>query len=264
MDYKLYKYKRVTRRVLLFAVLLICAIASGISCKVSLSDLQAGIPAAMRFMTFMFPPDLSAFSEMFKPATDTILFAFLATVFGSVLSFIFALAAAANLAPAWLRNTTRFLMTIERALPEVIILLLLISALGMGPFPGVVALSIGCIGMLGRLFADAIEEINPRVLESIASVGANKLQIIRYGVIPEVYSSIISNTLFRFEVNIRLSILMGAVGAGGIGYELFHAFNILQYERATSIILVILILIFLTEKLSDFLRKKLNPESQLK
>jgi phosphonate transport system permease protein len=118
--------------------------------------------------------------------------------------------------------------------------------------------------MLGRLFADSIEEINPRVLESIASVGANKLQIIRYGVVPEVYSSIISNTLFRFEVNIRLSILMGAVGAGGIGYELFHAFNILQYERATSIILVILILIFLTEKLSDYLRKKLNPESQLK
>ncbi len=158
----------------------------------------------------------------------------------------------------------RFLLTIERALPEVIILLLLISALGMGPFPGVVALSLGCIGMLGRLFADAIEEINPRVLESIASVGANKLQIIRYGVIPEVYPSIISNTLFRFEVNIRLSILMGAVGAGGIGYELFHAFNILKYERATAIILVILTLIFLTEKLSDYLRKKLNPESKLK
>lgn len=264
MDYKIYKFRRVRRRFLLATVLLICAIAAGISCKVSLTDLRAGIPAAVRFVAFMFPPELSALQEMLKPAFDTILFAFLATVFGSVLSFIFALAAAANLSPSWIRNTTRFLLTIERALPEVIILLLLISALGMGPFPGVVALSLGCIGMLGRLFADAIEEINPRVLESIASVGANKLQIIRYGVIPEVYPSIISNTLFRFEVNIRLSILMSAVGAGGIGYELFHAFNILQYERATAIILVILTLIFLTEKLSDYLRKKLNPEAKLK
>jgi phosphonate transport system permease protein len=133
---------------------------------------------------------------------------------------VFGLAGAGNIASPWVRNLSRFLLTIERALPEIIILLLLVSALGLGPFAGVVALSLGCIGMLGRLFADAIEEINPRILESIESVGANKLQLILFGVIPEVLPSLIANIIFRFEVNIRLSVLLlsSAIRKGYYGH----------------------------------------------
>lgn len=232
-------------------------------CRVDWAELASGIPAGLHFLSFMFPPDLAVLAEMVKPALDTVLFAFLATLFGAFLSFGLALAAAANVAPPWLRHTARLLIAFERALPEIIILLLLVAALGLGPFPGVVALSLGCVGMLGRLFADAIEEVNPRALESIASVGANKLQVIAYGIIPKVLPSLIANTIFRFEVNIRLSVLLGAVGAGGIGYEMFRAFSLMQYEQATTAILVTLALVFLSERLSTFLRRKITPQATL-
>lgn len=264
MDYMKLKAKRRKRKILLFIFLAVAVYFTALSCKVNLKDLISGFPTGVRFLGFMFPPDVNALTQMLKPAADTILYAFLATIFGSILSLAFGLAGASNISPGWLRHISRFILTTERALPEIIILLLLVAALGLGPFAGVIALSIGCIGMLGRLFADAIEEVNPRILESIDSVGANKFQVIAFGVIPEILPSIISNTIFRFEVNIRLSVLLGAVGAGGIGYELFYSFSILQYERATTAILVTLAMVFMAERFSEFLRKKIVPQTSLK
>lgn len=263
-EYQIYKRNKIRNNIIALVVLFVLAILAGISCKVNFKDLAMGIPNGLQFLSFMFPPDWSSFGEMIVPAIDTMLFAFLATIFGSILSLFFGLAGAANISPKWLRNTSRFILTFERALPEIIVILLLIAALGLGAFVGVVALSIGCIGMLGKLFADAIEEISPKVLESIESVGGNKIQMIFFGVLPEVLPAIITNTIFRFEVNIRLSVLMGAVGAGGIGYELYHSFSILQYERATMAILITLSLVFLSERLSKFLRKKIATEIKLK
>lgn len=259
-DYNTYKRNKIRNNSIAIIVLLIVSYFAAISCKVNIHDFVEGIPNGLKFIGFMFPPDWAAFSDMLIPALDTVLFAFLATIFGSILSLIFGLMGASNISPKWLRNTSRFILTIERALPEIIVILLLIAALGLGAFAGVVALSLGCIGMLGKLFADAIEEVSPKVLEAIESVGGNKIQMIFFGVIPEVLPSIITNTIFRFEVNIRLSVLMGAVGAGGIGYELYHSFSILQYERATTAILITLFLVFLSERLSRFLRKKIAKD----
>jgi phosphonate transport system permease protein len=241
----------------------VAAYWAGVSCKVNWHDLRQGIPKSIEFLGFLFPPDWSAFSAMLKPALETVLLAFLATVFGALLSLFFGLAAAKNIAPVWLRSTSRFLLAAERSLPEIIMVILLVSALGLGPFPGVVAMSIGCIGMLGRLFSDAIEEINPATLESIRSVGAGNGQVIFYGVLPQVLPSLIANSIFRFEVNVRLSVLLGAVGAGGIGYELYYSFQTLQYQRATTAILITLALVFLSERLSSFLRKKYVPDAKL-
>lgn len=263
MEFAKRKRKRIIVNLSTLVVLGVLSYFAAIACKVNAKDFVDGIPSGIQFLGFMLPPDWSAFTEMLIPAFETVLLAFLATIFGGILSLFFGLAAATNLAPKWLRNTSRFLLTIERALPEIIIILLLISALGLGAFPGVIALSIGCIGMLGKLFADAIEEINPKLLESIASVGGNKIQVIFFGVIPEVLPAIITNTIFRFEINIRLSVLIGAVGAGGIGYELYHSFNVLEYERATMAILITLGLVFISERLSTHLRKKFTIEKKV-
>ena len=231
-------------------------------CKFSWHELVQGLPKGGILLKMMVPPDWSAFSEMLKPALETVVLAMIATVFGSVLSIFFGLAGAKNISNPIVRNITRFLIALERSLPEIFIVLLLVAALGLGPFCGVVALAIGCIGMLGKLLADAIEEIDPKILESIEATGANKLQLIKYGVIPQVTPALISNTIFRFEVNIRLSVLLGAVGAGGIGFELSQAFNMLEYQLASTAIIVILILVFLSERLSDFLRKKILGEGK--
>ncbi|GAB1857659.1 phosphonate ABC transporter, permease protein PhnE [Flavobacteriaceae bacterium MHTCC 0001] len=237
---------------------------SALSCNVSLKAFTKGIIDGIAFLGELFPPDLNVLPEMIYPAIETIMISFLATIFGAILSFIFALAGAANLSPKWLKAISRFFMATERALPEIIIILLLVAALGLGPFPGVVALAIGCLGMLGRLFSDAIEEVNPKTIEAVQSSGATKMQVIQYVIIPEILPSLISNTLFRFEINTRLSVLLGAVGAGGIGYEIYYSFQLLEYERATTAILVVLLLVFMSEKVSDYFRKIILSNTKLK
>ncbi len=249
--------------ILIIFVLTLSIYGSALLVGFNIPDLIAGFPKGMEVVSFMFPPDWSAFGDMMMPALQTIVMAFLGTVIGAVLSILFGLAAAANIAPIWIRNTSRFLIAIERALPETIVILILVAGLGLGPFPGIMALALGCIGMLGKLFADAIEEIDSKVLESIASTGASRFQVIRFGVIPQIFPALIANTIFRFEINIRLSVILGAVGAGGIGFELYHAIGLLEYQRATVALICILSLVFLTERLSIYLRKKVLDENEI-
>ncbi len=250
-------FKRYRKLLIPILVIAILTYIAGRLCRFSWSELAEGIPKGLILIKMMVPPDWSAFGEMIQPAVETVVIAIIATVIGSVLSIIFGLAAAKNISHPILRNVTRFLIALERSLPEIFIILLLVAALGLGPICGIVALAIGCIGMLGKLLADAIEEIDPKILESIETTGANKLQLIKYGVFPQVTPALISNTIFRFEVNIRLSVLLGAVGAGGIGFELSQSFNMLEYQRATTAIIVTLVLVFLTERLSDYLRHRI-------
>jgi len=122
----------------------------------------------------------------------------------------------------------------------------------------------GCIGMMGKLLGDAIEELDPMTIESIEAVGAGRLQILLYGVIHQIIPSIVSFALFRFELSIRLSIVLGAVGAGGIGLELYHSFALLDYRRSGAALIVTLLLVFVTERLSSFIRKKIRIEGVLK
>ena len=117
--------------------------------------------------------------------------------------------------------------------------------------------------MLGKLFADAIEELDAKVLESVATVGATQSQIIRFAVLPEVMPALLSNSIFRFEVNLRASVLLGAVGAGGIGFELQKAMALLEYERAMMAVLVTLLLVFGAERVSDYLRRRVLDGGKL-
>ncbi|MDR3715487.1 MAG: phosphonate ABC transporter, permease protein PhnE [Puia sp.] len=264
MNWRAYSLKRYRKRVL--PILLLVVLTSGAArvCKVDMSGLGKGLVAGLSFFGGMFPPDWSAFTEMLKPAFDSVIIALLGTFLGTVLSLFFGLAAASNISPRWLRATCRFLIGTERSLPEIIILLILVAAMGLGPFVGVLSLTIGCIGMLGKLFADTIEEIDPISIESIEALGAGKLQVIAFGVIQPIIPSIISFALFRFELNIRLSIVLGAVGAGGIGYELYRAFSLLDYRKACTALIITLVMVFITERLSASLRKKVKMEGSLR
>ena len=246
-----------------FIILLAVAEGAAIVCKATFGELFEGLFRGFAFLGNMYPPDWSAFSEMLEPALQSIIIAFLGTVFGTIISVVFALLAASNLANPWVRNITRFFIAFERSIPEIIILILLVAAFGLGAMPGVVALTIGCIGMLGKLLADIIEEIDPLMIEAIESVGGNKIQVIIFGVLPQIMPNLISYALFRFEINIRLSVLLGAVGAGGVGYELEYSFGMLQYHRAFTAVIIIIAMVFGTERLSYFLRKKVKTEGAL-
>lgn len=257
MPQREFTFERYRRRLLPGVVFVAVALLAAHLCEVNLSDLIKGIRKGLSLLSFFFPPDWSAFADMLGPALVTIVISLVATPIGAVFSIVFGLAGARNIAPAWLRIASRSIIAAERGLPEIVILLVLVAAFGLGPFAGVMALAVGSIGMLGKLLADAIEEIDQRVLDAAAAVGATHWQVIRHAVLPEVLPALVANSIFRFEVNIRASVLLGAVGAGGIGYELYAAINQLEYSRATVAALISLFLVFLSERISDRIRSSM-------
>jgi phosphonate transport system permease protein len=238
---------------------------SAVAGRVDLGTLIVGIPRGIDLLGHMFPPDWEAFPELMGPALETVQIAFVGTVFGVSLALIVSLLAAGNVNPNHVvRSFVRGLLSLERALPDLIVILFFVVIVGMGAFPGVMAVAVSSVGMLGKLFADAIEEIDPRPLEALVAVGASKAQVIRFAVLPQVVPSLIANTLFRFDVNMRMSTFLGVVGAGGIGFNLIMSFRLMEYRTALSVIIVILILLIVCEKFSDALRKKVFGQEVLR
>ncbi|HJH27969.1 MAG TPA: phosphonate ABC transporter, permease protein PhnE [Methanophagales archaeon] len=227
--------------------------------------LAEGFPNLVDFVWCMFPPDFDAFPSLINPAMETVQMAFLGTLFASLISFPLSILASNNITTSGLaRNTSKSIIAFTRTVPDIVFALIFVSAVGLGPFPGTLALAIHSIGMLGKLYAEAIEEIDPQPLEAVEAVGANKIQSIRYAVIPQILPSFVANTLYRFDVNVRSSIVLGLVGAGGIGFELILAMRLFRYKELASILIIIFIIILLSEKISDALRKRIIGEEVLK
>jgi len=208
----------------------------------------------------MIPPNWDVLwgKEVFWSVFETLSMTFAGTFFGAIASFILGIFAAANLSSSsLLREVSRGIMAMERAIPTLIVILLLIVVLGLGPFAGMTAIAIGSVGMLGKLFAEAFEAVDPKPLESLESAGATKLQLIRYAVLPQAAPSLIANTLYRFDINLRTALFLGVVGGGGIGLNLQMAMSLFRYADALAITVLILVLIQGAEKISDYLRRKI-------
>jgi phosphonate transport system permease protein len=251
--------KKITYLFIISAII-IATYFSMVVCGFQVSALQKGLHDSLVFIQQMFPPSWDDFKDLWNPALETIALALLGTFLGSILSFVIAIFGASNLSNKWVKQIVRSFISIERSIPELFILLILIAAYGLGALSAVLALMIGCIGMLGKLFADAMEETPSAVIESLKAAGANKIQIIYFGILPDIFPKLLSYSLFRFEINIRLSVMLGAIGAGGIGYELDYAFNMLQFHRALSCLMVVLVLVIVIEQSSIYIRKKLATQ----
>ncbi|MGQ0531000.1 MAG: phosphonate ABC transporter, permease protein PhnE [Panacagrimonas sp.] len=224
--------------------------------EVDLVSLVLNLPEGLQRGQGFFKPDWSAMPELLRPALVTVLLAAIPTPIGIALAIPLAFLAAKNIVPIPVRMAVRAFITLQRGIPEIVIMVLLAAAFGLGPYPAIVAIVLGSVGMLAKLIADAIEEVDEKPLESLACTGAHKWQIVRYGILPAIMPVIIANSIFRFEINMRQAGLLGAVGAGGLGYELSAAMLATEYERAMSVILMSLLLVFVAEKLSDQLRRR--------
>jgi phosphonate transport system permease protein len=245
------------RRAAILGTLAALALVAAWKCELSPDLFLKGFGKSGEFLGEFFPPMWSAWDEILEAVGLTLVLAAAATLIGFLLCFPVALAAANNLAPPWLREPMRMLIRIERALPEILALLFFVRAFGIGPFAGIIALAGSSVGSLGKLLADAIEEADPLVLESVTATGATRWQTIRYAVIPEVFPALASNTIFRFDQNVRSTVVLGAVGAGGVGAEIFRSMGMLLYSRATLAVLGSLLLIAASERVSTWLRAKL-------
>jgi phosphonate transport system permease protein len=207
----------------------------------------------------MLPPDFSNLNELIYAMFETIEIAFLGTFIAIVLSIPLGLFSARNLAPNYfIYLVCKTIVIFFRAIPEFIIAMILVIAIGFGAMPGVLALGLHTMGFLAKFYAEDIEHINKGPIDALKSSGATKSQIISFGVIPQILPSFVANNLYILDRNVRMATMLGIVGAGGIGYELQSSFRMFEYERVSAIIILIFVTIFIIDHLSAFIRSKIK------
>jgi phosphonate transport system permease protein len=207
----------------------------------------------------MLPPDFSNLKELISAMLETIEIAFLGTFLAIVLSIPLGLFSAKNLAPNYpVFLICKTVVIFFRAIPEFIIAMILVIAIGFGAMPGVLALGLHTMGFLAKFYAEDIEHINQGPIDALKSSGANKSQIISFGVIPQILPAFVANNLYIFDRNIRMATMLGIVGAGGIGYDLQSSFRMFEYERVSAIIILIFFTIFLIDYFSSIIRSKIK------
>ena len=207
----------------------------------------------------MLPPDFSDFNSLFFSMIETIEIAILGTFIAIILSIPLALFSARNIAPnIFIFFIARTITVFFRAIPEFIIAMILVIAIGFGAMPGVLALGIHTMGFLAKFYAEDIEHINKGPIEALESSGASKRQIIAFAIIPQIIPSFVANNLYILDRNIRMATMLGIVGAGGIGYELQSAFRMFEYPKVSAIILIIFVTIFIIDNISSYIRSKIK------
>jgi phosphonate transport system permease protein len=207
----------------------------------------------------MLPPDFSNFKTLALAMLETIEIAIIGTFIAIVLSIPLALLSARNIAPnIIIFFVARTITVFFRAVPEFIIAMILVIAIGFGAMPGVLALGIHTMGFLAKFYAEDIEHINKGPVEALVSSGASKRQIISFAVIPQIIPSFVANNLYILDRNIRMATMLGIVGAGGIGYELQSAFRMFEYQKVSAIIIIIFVAILIIDNISTYVRMKIK------
>jgi phosphonate transport system permease protein len=229
-----------------------------IGSEVSPSRLVEGVPAILDIIRRMMPPEIE-FKIVVVHFIETIQMALIGTLGGIILSLPFSLLAARNVSPhPWIYQITRLLLNINRAIPELIFALLIVSAVGLGPFGGVVALAIGAVGSLGKLYAEAIEAIDPQQVMAVRATGANRLLTFLYGVIPQALPVMTSYSILYFEISVRTATVLGVVGAGGIGFIIQKYIALFQYDKLIGALIFMAIAVTILDRLSDQIRKRIT------
>ncbi|WGV99094.1 phosphonate ABC transporter, permease protein PhnE [Vibrio sp. YMD68] len=203
-----------------------------------------------------FPPDFTHWKLYVEETLITIQIALWGTILAVVLSIPFGLLCSDNIAPWWIYQPMRRLMDSARAINEMVFAMLFVVAVGLGPFAGVLALFIHTTGVLAKLFSEAVEAIDLGPVEGVRATGANKVEEVLYGVLPQVLPLWISFTLYRLESNVRSATVVGMVGAGGIGVLLWEAIRGFQFQQTASIMLIVIVTVSLIDFASQYIRKR--------
>lgn len=187
---------------------------------------------------------------------ETIAIAYTGTLVGSILALPVGFLAARNISKR-LAYIGKGISNGIRAIPELIFAIIFVAAVGIGPYAGVLAISINSIGMLSKLYSEAVEAIDMSVLDALKASGANRLQTIWYGVIPQVIPEFMSYAVYRFEIDVRSSTVLGIVGAGGIGAPIILAANSRSWEEVGMMIIVIVVFVTIIDYLSTYIRSRI-------
>jgi phosphonate transport system permease protein len=204
----------------------------------------------------MLPPRWAYMNELWLPLWDTLNMATLGTILGVILAVPIAFLAARNTTPSalFIRPVALFVIVASRSINSLIWALLLVAILGPGILAGIIAIGLRSIGFIGKLLYEAIEETDRNQIEAVTATGASPSQVLSYGIVPQVMPAFWGITVFRWDINIRESAILGLVGAGGLGLKLQSSLNVLAWPQVTLILLVILATVVVSEWVSARVR----------
>lgn len=224
----------------------------------SLERLARGIPSLGSILSRMFPPETERLPQILWSLLITFQMAVVGAVLGLLLSFPFAVFAANGISPnPVLRFLSRGMIALFRTVPDLVWALLFVIAVGLGPPAGVLAIMVDTIGFAGRFFAEAMEETDKGPREALSALGATRTGLIFSAIVPQAMPSFVATSLFCLEKATRASVVLGLVGAGGIGVELKVAFDLFDYDTAATIIIVIFLLVVAVEQASGWIRSRI-------
>lgn len=244
---------------LIAGVALVALIALGFTGFFDPTRFADGAPALAQLFGEMIPPDFSRWRAWLRPLLDTLAMSIAGTALAVVLSLPLALLAAPNTAPnPVIYRVCRTLLSFLRSVPELIMGVIFVAAVGFGALPGVLALGLHSAGMVGKFYAEAIEHVDPRPVEAARAAGASFFQVITHAVLPQVLPQMADITIYRWEYHFRASTVLGIVGAGGIGFELMAALRLIRYDQVSAILLTILACVIVVDALGGMLRQRLK------
>lgn len=240
----------------------------------SIGRFMSGLPNIWNFLVRLMPPTwvtdtvtLGVGSwtwgsvtvpEVLPYLVETIQMAIIGTTLAIVLSLPIGLLAARNVSPHPLvYQGTRFLLNVNRAIPDLIVALVFVAAVGLGPFSGVLALGISSIGTMAKLYAEAIEAIDPQQVQAVNATGATRSQTFFYGVLPQAMPVVASYSLLLFEGNVRSASILGIVGAGGIGLILSTYMSLFKYQELMGALVLLIVTVTVLDRISDAIRRRL-------
>ncbi len=219
--------------------------------------LVRGLPWIADFLRRMLPPDLAVLPAAIKGAAVTVEIALLGTAAAALLALPLGFLSARNVATPAIFYPARTVLNLFRSVDTLVYALIFVAAVGLGPFPGVLAVVAYTTTSLAKLYSEAIEGIEPGPVDAITATGATRLQVLRFGVLPQVLPLFLSYVLYRLETNIRAATVLGFVGAGGIGFYLQTYLRMIDYPAASTALLVTIVMVMVVDAISSKVRARL-------
>ena len=252
-------------RWVVLVVIAVPAIWSAAGLEITFERLLSAPSDVWNIVHRFFPPDLSATAvqRALPKVMESVFIAWIGTMIGALFSFPLGFLAAKNMTPTAVNTVTRQILNVIRSVPELLVAMVLIPVTGLGAWTGTLALGIHSIGTLGKLSSEVVEGIDPGPVEAIAAAGGGQVARVRFAVVPQVMPTIVAYWLYRFEINIRASAVLGVVGAGGIGAELVSQLAFRDFARAGTVLFLTIGTVLLIDTISARVRRRIisgNPE----
>jgi phosphonate transport system permease protein len=251
------KGRRIIFRIVLILIIISCT-ALLVYIPLDLNQAVKGLPFLFSFISKTFPPDFSEMPKYMNLIIDTLAIGISGTVIAVIISIPLGILASKNFVrfPV-VFNIAREIINFFRAIGDVVFALIFVVAVGLGPFAGVLALGVHSAGLLAKFYSEAVENIDTKPKEALEATGAKTIQVIRHSVFPQIMPLFNSYNLYILDRNIRTSTVLGLVGAGGIGFELTMGIRLFQYNKILALLIIILTTIFIVDKISEYIRKKI-------